>query len=176
VALPPGEVTVRVVNGTGTERQAGDVTDALALMGFQTLLPGADVAIGFPTIVQHAPGAEAAALAVARRLAGPVTYQQRDDLGGADVVVITGSDWLGLSDHVRPAEEVAPPSTTSTTTSSTTTTTTSAPDDVSTTAEAGDPGDGGSFDEAWGDPDDPDDPAFYRVGAPQPGASCRLTP
>ncbi len=176
VALMPGEVTVRVVNGTGTERQAGDVTDELGDLGFTTLLPGADVAVGFPTILQHAPGAEAAALAVARRLAGPVLYQQRDDLGGADVVVITGSDWLGVSAIARPVEDVAPPSTTSTTSTSTTSTTT-APADASTTSEPGGSSPSGSEDLGWlGDPDDPDDLAFYRVEAPQPGASCRLTP
>lgn len=168
VSLPPGEVTVRVVNGTGTERQAGEVTEDLARLGFTTLLPGADVAVGFPTIIQHAPGAEAAALAVARRLAGPVAYQQRSDLGAADVVVVTGSDWLGVTDRVRPEEEVTAPSTT------TTSTTTTAPSDDSTTSDPGGPLVEPVADP--GDPDDPDDPEFFRVGAPVPGAPCSLTP
>lgn len=172
VSLLPGEVTVRVTNGTGTERQAGEVTEALAQVGFTTLLPGADVAVGFPTIVQHAPGAEAAAVTVARHLAGPVVYQSSEGLGGADVVVITGSDWLGVTGQARPEADVAPPATSSTTTSSSTT----VPFDEPATTVTADESVPGSLAGLEGDPDDPDDPAFYRVSAAQPGADCRLTP
>ncbi len=158
----PEDVTVAVRNGTATEGQAGDVTSRLAAAGFETLVP-ADSEIGLPTMVLYDAGAEAKAQLVARHLIGPVQYQQSATLEGADVVVVTGTDWAGVVAVPRAAEEVAAPPT------PTTTVPEAVPGETSTTA-------GGSTPEVeQGDPDDPDDPRFYQAAAPAPGETCERT-
>lgn len=159
-----GDITVQVRNGTATEGQAGEVTSDLADAGFETLVPS-DSEIGLPTTVLYGPGLATQAHLVARHLVGPVEYEESAALEGADVVVVTGTDWAGVTDAARPVEEVAAPSTT------TTSTTLPDPDDET---EPASPLDGGPPDEG-GDPDDPDDPAFYRAAAPAPDARCEAT-
>ena len=166
----PEDVVVRVRNGTGTEGQAGDVTEELADLGFETLVPDADVEVGFPTLVVYEEGSEAAAQAVARSVAGPVTYRVGPVAEEDSVVLITGTDWLGLVPEPRPAEEVPPP-------------TSAAPaDDEGSAAGEGDPStttipsSSEDVPDDLGDPDDPDDPAFYRASEPLPGADCVPTP
>ncbi len=164
----PGDVTVQVRNGTATEGQAGDVTSALADIGFETLVPS-DAEIGLPTTVLYATGAETEAQLVARHLVGPVQYEESAALDGADVVVVTGTDWAGVAAEARPLDEVAAPSTTTTAPPSTTEAVPETPTDPSIM-------DGGiTSDPEVGDPDDPDDPLFFEARAPAPGESCERT-
>ena len=160
--VDPSGVTVQVRNGTNTEGQAGEVTGALTSAGFATVVP-TDAEVGLPTTLLYAEGGEAAAQTVARYLSGPSAYQVSDDLQGADVVVVTGTDWAGVTDAPRPVEEVPGP----------TTTTTTAPaaeeGGTTTTVGAGDA-------QVEGDLEDPDTPLFYRAEAPRPGEPCRPTP
>ena len=163
----PAEVTVQVRNGTATEGQAGEVTSALADAGFETLVPS-DAEIGLPTTVLYTAGSEGEAQLVARHLAGPVSYQESAALEGADVVVVTGTDWAGVAAAPRPVEEVEAPTTTTTAPAATTT----APDDASEPSIM----DGGETSAPpQGDPDDPDDPLFFEASAPDPGQSCQAT-
>ena len=64
---------------------------------------------GYPTLLVHAAGAEAQAHLVARQLNGPATYLVGETPGDVDVVLLTGSDWLGVSPTLRPADEVPAP-------------------------------------------------------------------
>ncbi len=157
------DITVQVRNGTAAEGQAGEVTSELTALGFEALVP-TDSEIGFPTTLLYSNGSEAEAQLVARHLSGPVQYEQSAALDGADVVVVTGTDWAGVVEAPRSAEEVTGPTTTTTAPAPST-----AGDDSSTTLA-----EDGSLPEA-ADPNDPDDPLFYRAEAPAPGASCERT-
>jgi LCP family protein required for cell wall assembly len=169
--VPVADVTVQVRNATGTPNQGRDVTAALGEVGFSTLTVGVDGAVGFPTVVQYAPGAEAKARVVASWLAGDFVYAPEDLPEGVDVVLVTGQGWAGLrpaAEALEDVPEVTPPTTApgATTTTVPGETTTTAPG--ATTTPSGDP--------AAGDVDDPDDDAFYRAVAPPAGASCQRTP
>lgn len=156
------DVTVQVRNGTSAEGQAGDVTSDLTALGFEALVP-TDSEIGLPTTLRYNIGSEAEAQLVARHLGGPVEYQQSAALEGADIVIVTGTDWVGVVDAPRSPDEVTGPTTTTSPAPSTA-------EDASSTTLA----DGGPLPEA-GDPDDPDDPLFYRAEAPPAEASCEPT-
>lgn len=179
-SVPSREVVVQVRNGTGAERQAGEVTADLADVGFETLVPGADAAPGSTTVVVHPAGAEGEAHTLARHLVGPARYQVDTTLADGQVVLVTGSDWQGVSAVARAADQVAAPpgaaldppgepsngGAGSTTATAATTPVTNAP--------AG--GDASGALEGTGDVEDPDDPAFFRATSPPPGATCRPTP
>lgn len=170
-SLPAGQVVVRVRNGTGTPEQAGQVTQELAGLGFETLVPDTDVAVGFPTVLVYGAGNEAAALTVARSVNGPVTYQATEAVEDDMVVLITGTDWLGLSPELRPVDDVAEPPTTVPPTVPP-----GAPDPTADLTNEDAAATAAPTDEAPGDGDDPDDPAFYRAAEVPPGTECRLTP
>jgi LCP family protein required for cell wall assembly len=175
--LEPSEVSVQVLNGTGTRGQGGEAAEGLAGLGFTSMGAGDADTIGGPTTVRFVPGGEAAAQLVARSVAGPVVYERADGLGGADAVLITGTDWQGVADQVRPAEEVPGPVAGATTTT-TGSTTTSAPADGSTTVPDGasttEPG-GSAPSERAVDSDDPSDPGFYLAREPGPDEACPAT-
>jgi LCP family protein required for cell wall assembly len=162
----PEDVAVQVRNGTDVQGQARDVTTALADAGFDTYVP-TDADSGGPTTILFAAGSEGAAQLVARHVDGPVVYEQVEEaLDGADVVLVTGTDWVGVTTSARPVDEVPAP----TTTTASTTTTTTAPT-TTTTAPVEDEGtEAGS-----GAADDPDDPDFFRAEAPEPGMDCPRT-
>lgn len=181
-SIVASDVTVEVRNGTQIAGQARSVTADLTDAGFEALVPGdaPPDQQGQPTTVFYAAGAEAKAQLVARHLAGPVRFELEAERGDADAVVVTGTDWEGVAPSARPVDEVPAPS-------SAPTTSTVAPqsgrpasdgeptegDRSPTTAEVTS-GDGLDA-PAQGDPDDPNDPAFYRVEGPAAGADCPLT-
>ncbi|HUY64273.1 MAG TPA: LCP family protein [Acidimicrobiales bacterium] len=124
----PGSVTVSVVNGTGQYGQATAAASALAADGFDAAPTGSSTPHSSPaeTLLSYspsAPGARAAAEAVARHLSGPVVLDANSTARGSTVTVVTGTDLV-----VSPP--AAPNSTTSTPgpapSASTTTTTTPA--------------------------------------------------
>jgi LCP family protein required for cell wall assembly len=162
----PEDVSLQVRNGTEVQGQARDVTTDLAEVGFETYVP-TDAESGGPTTILYAAGSEAQAQLVARYVAGPVTYEAVEEgLDGADVVLVTGTDWVGVATSARSADDVPAPTTSTTTTSTTSTTTTTAPQEGT---------DGGTGTAGGGSSDDPDDPAFYRAKAPEPGMDCPHT-
>ncbi|HEX7131136.1 MAG TPA: LCP family protein [Iamia sp.] len=179
VDVRPEDVSVQVLNGTGTQGQGGEAAEGLAGLGFTTTGTGDADTLGGVTTVRFVPGGEAEAQLVARSLTGPVVYERADGLGGADAVLITGTDWQGVGSSVRSVEDVPGPMATggSTTTASTTTT---APLDGSSTTQPGSssttgPGAGQAPSEAAPDSDDPGDPGFFLARPPAAGADCPAT-
>lgn len=181
--VAPQDVTVQVSNGTGTPNQATDVTRALARIGFETVVPDADVDPGYPTVITYAKGGEGAARTLAAHVAGPVTYSTDVLPEGIDVVLVTGSDWLGPRVLAKPASQVSGPTTTTAARPVAITPATTAvtgadpvvsgpgaaePDSPSTAVDAGSEAPAAVS-------DDPDDPAYYRASAPAPDADCRPT-
>jgi len=119
VTLAPADVRVQVLNGSHTEGQATEVTRALADTGFTTGPPGdAEGFDGTHTTLRFSQGKAAQARTVARYVTGPVVLEERVDLSGADVVLVTGADWAGTRATPRPDAEVPDPSTASSTPSS----------------------------------------------------------
>jgi LCP family protein required for cell wall assembly len=121
----PAAVTVSVLNGTGAYNQATDTSDALQALGFHmvglgdTPSPGAES----ETVVYYAtksPADQAAAQAVARSLSGSVITALGPTTDGAQVTVVTGTQFSVSPPAATPA--AAGPTTTVPATTTTTTT------------------------------------------------------
>lgn len=125
VGARPESVQLGVLNGSGASNQATDVSTALANAGFRTAAPGDAPTVGSQTVVRYGPGKEAKAALVARYLDASATYELAPDLSGADVVVVTGTDFTRvLASPQDPSSTRGPPTTVAPSTSVTTTTTT----------------------------------------------------
>jgi len=112
-ALPaPGHVTVTVLNGTGITDQAASTGSALSALGFRILGAGDTSSEGAvsETTVTYGAGQQAAAERVAHDLDGAVVMARGTTAGGADVTVVTGSDFAVRSAHSSPAAPAAPAS------------------------------------------------------------------
>jgi LCP family protein required for cell wall assembly len=92
----PGSVTVSVLNGTGRTGQAGHTASALKALGFNTIGQG-DARSGgsvSETIVYYSsPSHLAAAEQVLHSLSGAATLGMGKTSNGADVTVVTGSNF-----------------------------------------------------------------------------------
>ncbi|MBI2709512.1 MAG: LCP family protein [Actinobacteria bacterium] len=145
------QVKVRVLNGTGVGGQATESARSLRDAGFGVTSTGDEVGAGTAgTVVRYTPATAAQARLVARYVASSVRFEQRASLAGADVELVTGSDWAGVQATPKAAGTVpGPPTTTSpsTPTSSTTSPEGSAP---TTTIQ----------------------PGYYIPGPPPPGVDC----
>jgi LCP family protein required for cell wall assembly len=97
-SVPPGSVTVRVLNGSGRAGQAASIADGLRRAGFAVSGYATASTLGnTSSIVAYAKGHKAGAQAVAERLDGPVTLQQDKTLTGSAVVLTTGSQLTAVS-------------------------------------------------------------------------------
>jgi len=94
--LPPARnVTVSVLNGTGVSGQAAATGSALGALGLQVVGTGDATALGpvSETTVTYSAGHEAAAERVAHDLDGAVVMGLGTTSDGADVTVVTGTDF-----------------------------------------------------------------------------------
>jgi LCP family protein required for cell wall assembly len=94
----PAGVSVSVLNGTGAYNQATDTKSALQALGFNVVGIGDSPPVGAEaeTVVYYAqktPAEEAAAQAVARSLSGAVITALGPTTDGAQVTVVTGSQF-----------------------------------------------------------------------------------
>jgi len=93
----PGNVTVAVLNGTTVPGLAAALSDQMAAAGFKkgAIDVFSDQQLA-ESVVQYAPGHEAAAKAVSRRVGisrrEPVSTESRALAGDANVIVIAGAD------------------------------------------------------------------------------------
>lgn len=98
--LPPAQIKVRVINGSGVQGRARAALDEFVAHGFKSGGPAADAdRSDYPvTQVRYAPGQEAKGVTVAVEL-GTTNYVQaasaKDALGG-DVLVVIGRDYPNL--------------------------------------------------------------------------------
>lgn len=96
-ALPkPGSVTVSVLNGTGAANQATRTSTALQALGFHAIGVGDSAPVGpvSETVVYYSNrGSQAAAEAVAHSFSGAVIMALGPTTNGAQVTVVTGSDF-----------------------------------------------------------------------------------
>jgi LCP family protein required for cell wall assembly len=92
----PGSVTVSVLNGTGRTGQAGQTSSALKALGFNTVGQGdahAGGAVSETIVYYSSPSHLAAAEQVLHSLSGAATLGQGKTTDGADVTVVTGSNF-----------------------------------------------------------------------------------
>jgi LCP family protein required for cell wall assembly len=92
----PGSVTVSVLNGTGRTGQAAQTTSALKALGFNTVGQGdahAGGAVSETIVYYSSPSHLAAAEQVLHSLSGAATLGQGNTTDGADVTVVTGSNF-----------------------------------------------------------------------------------
>jgi LCP family protein required for cell wall assembly len=115
--LVESQVTVQVFNGSGVANQARDVRQALGAVGF-TIGPAGNAPASDLTVIQYAPGSEAAADLLARHLTSAAVLLEDASLGANELAIVTGKDFTTVMQSPRPAE---------------TTTTTAPPTDETTT-------------------------------------------
>ncbi len=136
--LTPGLVEVTVLNGTGGDGLAGDVSAALGAIGFAIGEPGDTVETFDDSTIYYAPGSENAAARVARHLTSPVQFSVDEDLAPGTVSFVVGRDFTTVHDQPSPTVPELPTTTTTTTTTtvdddSDSTSTTIAPESTTTT-------------------------------------------
>lgn len=123
-SLTPSGVRVKVLNGSGTPGEAGRVSSGLVAAGFTSAGTGEAESFNLPrTVVRYSAGESDAAELVARYLTAGADLEQVSGALGADVVVVTGTDFAGVLAQPRPAPSTSTPpssSSTSVTTSSST--------------------------------------------------------
>ena len=131
---PPSSVTVSVLNGTGTYNQAADTASALSALGFKTVGVGDSPAVGdvSETVVYYGsttPAVEAAAESVVRSMSGAVimAYDPTQVVDGAQVTVVTGSEFAVNAPAAAPSTTAPAGAPTTTAPAATTTTTTASP-------------------------------------------------
>ena len=127
----PSTVTVSVVNGSGVTNQATDTSAALGALGFKTMGLGDATPVGTQaeTVVYFAAKTradQAAAQAVAKSMSGAVITALGPTTDGAQVTVVTGSQFSVNPPPAAATATTAAPATTSTTPATSTSTT--APD------------------------------------------------
>lgn len=103
VPAPPGEVEVRVLNGTGRSGLAGSVSEELGARGFATgELGNSDDASRAATIV-HGPDGYLSARSLAAHVGE--AELQLDEREGTGVDLLLGQGWSGIAE--APAAEAA---------------------------------------------------------------------
>lgn len=106
----PGDVRLRVLNGTGEQGQAATVAEALEYLGFPVVeVSGLD---GLPlsaTQVRFNPADVEAARRVARHLPDDVELIEDDGLRKGAVAIVTGMDLIAISEHPRPEADLPAP-------------------------------------------------------------------
>jgi len=109
-SVVPSSVHVKVLNGSGVQQQASQVSTLLKSEGFSTAGFGeADTHAYTKTVIRYNTGEQAKALFLQKLVKGASVLQQAD-ITGADIEIVTGTDFLGMG---------AVPTTTTSTTAST---------------------------------------------------------
>jgi LCP family protein required for cell wall assembly len=96
--IPPSSIRVRVLNGSGAEGQAREVSKALQDVGFSIAGIGQSTSFkNTATVLRYAPSQRDKALVVQSKIQGEITLQEDTTLrGGTDVVVVTGGSFAGV--------------------------------------------------------------------------------
>ncbi len=129
--VAPGSFTVSVLNGTGTAGQANATAGQLSSLGFHVIATGSATPVGpiSETVVYYTAGHLSDAERVLESLHGIVAMALGSTDAGADVTVVTGSDYSVRIPHAKKATTTTTtgPATTASSTTTTTTTTTVPP-------------------------------------------------
>lgn len=122
--VPPSSISVAVENGSGVASQAGTAASDLESAGFTVSTTTDATSFGHTAnVVEYGPSGRAAARTLEADLAGGATLEADSSLTGTDLILITGTDFNGVS-----ASGSSSTSSTSSTTAPATTTTTAPAD------------------------------------------------
>jgi polyisoprenyl-teichoic acid--peptidoglycan teichoic acid transferase len=126
-AIPTGSISVRVLNGSGVDGQATDAATNLVDAGFLVTSTG-NAAKTSKTVIRYNPADKAKADTLATFVKGGAQLVSDATVKGMDAILITGSDFQGIT-ATAGAAPVSTSSTTPTTTApaNTTTSTTASP-------------------------------------------------
>jgi len=108
-AIPPGSLSVRVLNGSGTPGQATEVAGNLKDAGFVVAGIG-DGRSTDKTMIRYAPGGKAKAEVIAKFIKGPTQLTEDRATNGVDAIITTGDSFEGI--NVPGSEASVPPPTT----------------------------------------------------------------
>jgi LCP family protein required for cell wall assembly len=109
--IPPGNIRVRVLNGSGAEGQAREVGSALDAVGFNVAGLGQASSFRFTdTVITYGPGQLDKALVVQSKIQGGTKLEEDPTLRSIDVVVTTGGNFGGVAgaEATAPTTTVAP--------------------------------------------------------------------
>jgi LCP family protein required for cell wall assembly len=138
-AVAPGSFTLSVANGTGVSGQALTTADELSAAGFHVVGTSSATSVGpiSETVVYYAPGRILDAERVLESIHGIVAMAPGPTDNGAEVTVVTGSDYSVVVPHVasRGKKSTGKKTTGNQTTSSTSPTTTVATTTTTTTTQ-----------------------------------------
>jgi LCP family protein required for cell wall assembly len=97
ITVPPSQITVNVLNGTGADGQAGDVADALRAQGFRIGQIGdaPNIPVAKTTIV-YGPSRSDSERTLASAL-GAAPVAQLNNTTDTSLTLTVGQDWKGLS-------------------------------------------------------------------------------
>ena len=96
-AIPPGNIRVRVLNGSGAEGQAREVGKALGDVGFNVAGLGQASSFRFTdTVITYGPGQRDKGLVVQSKIQGGTKLEEDPTLRSIDVVVTTGGSFGGI--------------------------------------------------------------------------------
>jgi len=100
--LAESQVSVEVFNGSGVPGQARDVRLALTAVGFAVGSAG-NADASDETVIQYAPGSEAAADLLARHLSSASVLIEDPTLSANQLAIVTGKDFTTVMQTARPA-------------------------------------------------------------------------
>jgi hypothetical protein len=104
VQVRPGDVRVRVLNGTGAEGAASRAGDALQNAGYNVADKGDANAFTYNrSVIRYATGQLAKAQLLQRSVQGNPTLQEDRTLRTVDVALVVGSDFTGVRSTPAPA-------------------------------------------------------------------------
>ncbi|HEX6476820.1 MAG TPA: LCP family protein [Acidimicrobiales bacterium] len=108
--VAPSSVRVQVLNGSGSAGQASQAASQLRSAGFVVAGTGNDAGTRMATSeVLYAPGKQQAAQFLQGRVGGGASIQQDPALQGADVALVTGTSFTGITQAAAPAPAAPAP-------------------------------------------------------------------
>lgn len=97
-AISPARIRLRVLNGSGVDGQAGEVTKAMQELGFNLSGTGSADSFGYTeSVISYAKGERDKALVVQSKIKGASVVSEDPKLSGADVVLTTGAKFAGVA-------------------------------------------------------------------------------
>jgi polyisoprenyl-teichoic acid--peptidoglycan teichoic acid transferase len=104
--VSPGAVTVQVVNGTGKDGFANDVSGALQAVGFDLVEPTSTEERPAHSVVYHAPGEANFGQRVARHVTGGADLAERPGIESGHVELVVGADFTTVHDQPTPLDKL----------------------------------------------------------------------
>lgn len=104
--IPASSINVRVLNGSGKTGAAADAADGIRALGYLVAGSGNNDANVAKTTIRYGTDQKEKAETLATALGGDIKLQADDEIEGADVVLIIGSEFAGVPG--APTGESAP--------------------------------------------------------------------